>query len=513
MSISKHIEEHAILGVTSGGGGGGGGGPTNWGSIGGTLGYQADLAAALAQKENSLANPSVSGHVLSSTTAGVRSWVAQPSPGGSNTHVQRNIGGAFGGSSDLTFDAGVLGLSAATNTKLSLRLAGAELGSVRLGTDSTVLAAGVSRHLRLLAGDVERVTVLNNGNVGIGTMAPGSRLTVNGDSNVTGWQIGPGYKEYTFLFVCGDASGRLDILDFSYNTAEWHHSGIDVEVIKYYFGQPQKTVFFLKQPHQSGSNYEVVYGGGIVGYWHSETVISGTFKKATFAINCINYHAYAVKVRVPSDYGVVSSITGWPQVSIINSFNSTIYATTNTGSTLFGISGGNVGIGTTTPTAALHIRPGTATAGTAPLKLTAGTNLTVPENGAIEFNGTDFFVTSGGNRRAIQTTTYNLLATETFAGYSINNKQVFARYVSGTTPTNASTDLFTLSAAARLVKIEGSIQRNDGQWFPASGVPATNNISHYSVIDMSSVGVVRMQMSNAAFNNQPYKIVVFYTKD
>ena len=52
---------------------------------------------------------------------------------------------------------------------------------------------------------------------------------------------------------------------------------------------------------------------------------------------------------------------------------------------------GNVGIGTTGPTAVLHLKAGTATASTAPLKLTAGTNLATPELGAIEFtdDGTD----------------------------------------------------------------------------------------------------------------------------
>jgi hypothetical protein len=48
-------------------------------------------------------------------------------------------------------------------------------------------------------------------------------------------------------------------------------------------------------------------------------------------------------------------------------------------------SGGNVGIGETTPTAVLHLKAGTATAGTAPIKLTAGTLLTTPELGALEY--------------------------------------------------------------------------------------------------------------------------------
>jgi hypothetical protein len=55
--------------------------------------------------------------------------------------------------------------------------------------------------------------------------------------------------------------------------------------------------------------------------------------------------------------------------------------------------GGNVGIGTTSPTAYLHTKAGTATAGTAPIKLTAGVVNTTPEAGTIEFDGTDFFMT------------------------------------------------------------------------------------------------------------------------
>ena len=54
---------------------------------------------------------------------------------------------------------------------------------------------------------------------------------------------------------------------------------------------------------------------------------------------------------------------------------------------------GNVGIGVAGPTASLNIKAGSATAGTAPIKLTAGTVMTAPESGAIEWDGTDLFIT------------------------------------------------------------------------------------------------------------------------
>ena len=55
--------------------------------------------------------------------------------------------------------------------------------------------------------------------------------------------------------------------------------------------------------------------------------------------------------------------------------------------------------GTTAPTATLHLPAGTATANTAPLKLTSGTNLTTPEVGAVEFDGTNLYVTNSVPRR------------------------------------------------------------------------------------------------------------------
>lgn len=65
---------------------------------------------------------------------------------------------------------------------------------------------------------------------------------------------------------------------------------------------------------------------------------------------------------------------------------------------------GNVGIQVNTPTAYLHIKAGTATANTAPLKLTSGTNLTTPENGAFEFDGTNLYFTVGGVRKIVTLT-------------------------------------------------------------------------------------------------------------
>lgn len=63
---------------------------------------------------------------------------------------------------------------------------------------------------------------------------------------------------------------------------------------------------------------------------------------------------------------------------------------------------GKVGIrGVTTPAAWVHIGAGTAAAGTAPIKLNSGVLMTTPEQGAIEFNGVNFFATRVATREEI----------------------------------------------------------------------------------------------------------------
>uniref|UniRef100_A0A6H2A0A0 Putative tail collar domain protein n=1 Tax=viral metagenome TaxID=1070528 RepID=A0A6H2A0A0_9ZZZZ len=67
---------------------------------------------------------------------------------------------------------------------------------------------------------------------------------------------------------------------------------------------------------------------------------------------------------------------------------------------------GKVGIGTTSPTAVLHLKAGTATAGTAPFKFTisGAVVLTTPEVGVIEPNAADdifYTITTGVARKGI----------------------------------------------------------------------------------------------------------------
>ncbi|MEP6725775.1 MAG: hypothetical protein ABJC98_08170, partial [Bacteroidota bacterium] len=65
---------------------------------------------------------------------------------------------------------------------------------------------------------------------------------------------------------------------------------------------------------------------------------------------------------------------------------------------------GDIGIGVTVPTATLHLKAGTTGATNAPLKFTSGTNMTTPEAGAVEFDGTNYFATAGAVRYTLAKT-------------------------------------------------------------------------------------------------------------
>jgi len=73
------------------------------------------------------------------------------------------------------------------------------------------------------------------------------------------------------------------------------------------------------------------------------------------------------------------------------------------------------------PTAQIDIAAGTAAAGTAPLKFNAGVNLTVPEAGAMEFDGTDLFFTKVATREPVLMGTDAAAAPATTAGAAIVN--------------------------------------------------------------------------------------------
>ena len=77
------------------------------------------------------------------------------------------------------------------------------------------------------------------------------------------------------------------------------------------------------------------------------------------------------------------------------------------------------GFGVAAPTARVHIEAGSANAGTAPLKLSAGTVLSTPEDGAVEYDGTNYYVTQSSTRYTLAKILTGQLTTN-FGGSSLS---------------------------------------------------------------------------------------------
>src|SRR3990167_6302910 len=115
---------------------------------------------------------------------------------------------------------------------------------------------------------------------------------------------------------------------------------------------------------------------------------------------------------------------------------------------------GNLGIGTTSPTAVLHLKAGTATASTAPLKFTSGTLNTTAEAGAIEFLTDSYYATTttGAVRRMIVAgntgrATAQTAANASVATYTLGASDASYEVSANVLVTTATTHAFTVTCA------------------------------------------------------------------
>lgn len=84
-----------------------------------------------------------------------------------------------------------------------------------------------------------------------------------------------------------------------------------------------------------------------------------------------------------------------------------------------GDAGGRTGIHKTTPSAWLHLGSGNSVPNSAPLKFSPGAALATPEDGAVEYDGTDYFITQGTTRYKLTRSLTGQLTTN-FGGPSLS---------------------------------------------------------------------------------------------
>ena len=121
---------------------------------------------------------------------------------------------------------------------------------------------------------------------------------------------------------------------------------------------------------------------------------------------------------------------------------------------------GHTGLGVTVPTGKLHISASDGSASSAPLKLSAGTNLVTPEDGAMEFDGTNLYFTSSGARRTIASSSGGALGGNISAINNTGGSIALTPSVGNSVIVNQTTSSTNSSSGALIVNGGAGIAEN-----------------------------------------------------
>ena len=166
--------------------------------------------------------------------------------------------------------------------------------------------------------------------------------------------------------------------------------------------------------HTAATNLKSGSYNTFIGKSSGAAVLTGT--NNTF----VGYNSGSAVGTAIANTVIIGSYTGSGAAS------STIYLSDGAGNVRVTVDATNfttsqkIGAGVTSPSAVLHLKAGTATAGTAPLKLTSGTKLTTAEAGAVEYDGTIAYFTPASTARALLPSTY-IYTRRTALGLTNNN--------------------------------------------------------------------------------------------
>jgi len=265
-------------------------------------------------------------------------------------------------------------------------------------------------NLTLSAANSGMVVVDDNlyvsGNVGIGTITPTAALDVDGGVTVSGDIIGT-----RMTLGMGVASANHNLLSIDTETA---NTGTNFSVISQMRAEPTANNDSLYLPLVGLFEYNSTFdnsghGVGALGYLRmldaggAATLAAGIGVEGKIEVetNQTITTAIGIESQLSTNEGTVGEFVGFHVMDtngLTNQPNSKYSLKSDlTDGILY--NSGNVGIGITSPTAYLNIKAGTATAGTAPIKLTSGTNLGTAETGAFEYDGAELYFTPVGTTR------------------------------------------------------------------------------------------------------------------
>ena len=241
-------------------------------------------------------------------------------------------------------------------------------------------------------------TLQSNGNVGILTASPSFALDVN--SNI----IGVGTKT-----ASSGLGGQIRYRDDT-GTARWL-TGIS--------GSAGATLLYNSYNLLTDEVYITTTAGGMVGIGTNHTAPKQTLSVASSSLGAIPTLGSSASTGQFSVLG--DSAAYGLRFGVLTSGNTFIQSDRVDGAAtaynmLLQPNGGNVGIGTTAPTAVLHLKAGTATANTAPLKFTSGTLNTVTVAGQHEYNGNHYLTNVGLLRMPVGGTLFDHYTDSTVGG-------------------------------------------------------------------------------------------------
>jgi hypothetical protein len=251
----------------------------------------------------------------------------------------------------------------------------------------------------------EKVRIDNSGNVGIGTTSPSSKLEVrDGIVHISS----DSDARFSFVQRDGGESGWIGIPDWNNDSLYMYGpSGSGSNEVVFEYDSSGISKFFTNETERMR-----ITSTGNVGIGTNSPVSNLNLRRNTdgnvFTINRTNLDAIGFGVRMDANIPTLFSHNIALKLGYLfdpNCFiNLSLVPGDDAGSGMSAVFNpdresdyevhinGNVGIGTTEPTALLHIKAGTASAGTAPIKLTSGTLNTTPEEGAIEYYNGELYI-------------------------------------------------------------------------------------------------------------------------
>ncbi len=314
-------------------------------------------------------------------TANVAGGFSAEGMGGS-VNINGGAGGSATGASYVGGTVNIIGgIAANTASGGTVNIVGGNSTLAQAGTVNINGGSGVGS----VYSDVLIQT--GTGKVGIGGYASGNyKVDVTGDV-----QAKSGF--YTDAIATATAGGNYGSSGFTAKSSMWNGSAVEAPSWTFHLSPPNGT---------NASNDAYISSSGSSNFLNSSLAVVGpadagnSVNSPIFKIGGYYYTGSSVIKgywQMQTQYGAGANPTSTFVIS----------ASGSPGTSNMALMTGNFGIGTTSPTAALHIKAGTASL--APMKFSSGTLLTSPQSGTIEYDGSALYFTDGTNtRRTIAST-------------------------------------------------------------------------------------------------------------